>query len=197
MITAIHIDLETLDTAHTAKLLSIGAVCGTDEFYREVDTVMYDPYRDFTQSASTMQWWADRGGFKPVCELVSPYAAVHDLALYINRVWDGTGELEIWANSPSFDCAILKHHFVQFNVTCPWMFYHERDVRTIKNASQRLRLGQRMPENPHNALQDAKNQQALVDGFFRTMERNVQLARNCLESVWPGLESDQHGGAAQ
>ena len=72
----------------------------------------------------------------------------------------------------------------------------ERDVRTIKNAAKRLRMNLRERSNPHHALQDAKNQQMLVDSFFKTMARDIGLARDCLEGVWPGLESDQHGSSS-
>ena len=192
----IHIDLETLATSYNAQILSIGAVCGNAEFYIEVDTSLYDD--TFAVSESTREWWVSKGGFKPtLLDLFSPGNAINQLADFIAGVVKQERDFEVWANSPSFDCAILRHHFDQHFLPCPWEFWQERDVRTIKNAAKRLRMNLRERSNPHHALQDAKNQQMLVDSFFKTMARDIGLARDCLEGVWPGLESDQHGSSSQ
>lgn len=190
----VHLDLETLDTVNSARILSIGAVCDTVDFYVEVDTTHYSD--DFSVSESTLAFWARQGGFRRSEEkLVSPAEAVMLLAEFITGAVGGAKDYEVWANSPSFDCSMLRHHYSAYSLPCPWQFWQERDVRTIKNTARELGLNLRELINPHHALQDAKNQKALVDSFYKTLRRDIGLARNCLEGVWPGLESDQHGGA--
>lgn len=37
----------------------------------------------------------------------------------------------VFANSPSFDCAILTEYYNTLGMTVPWRFWQERDVRTL------------------------------------------------------------------
>ena len=164
----IHFDLETLDTAHTAQILSIGAVWGAKTFYVEIDTTLYDATR-FTYSAETTLWWRKQGGFKPSVELRQPYEAILMFAEWILEVQGDKPPMEIWANSPAFDCAIMKYHFSYMDIEQPWKFFMERDVRTAKALATTMRLNIRTFKNPHNALQDALNQQKYVDSVYMTL----------------------------
>jgi len=172
----IHIDLETLGIRATSQILSIGACCNDNHFYREIDLSHYDD--NFTTDESTAKWWHDRGGFQPTVESVSPHKALTALGHWItDQLERGQDEFEVWANSPSFDCAILRHHYSQYSLFCPWAFWQERDVRTIKNAARTLRIPLNTKPNPHNALQDALNQQALVNRFYSAVAGYVDTAR--------------------
>lgn len=171
----IHIDLETLDTRHTSRILSIGAACGTETFYEEVDQASYEQGElAFTTSNETVAWWDERGGFQPTKEPITPSQMTSKLALWIGEVTDTVADFEVWANSPSFDCAILMHHFKYYSIAPPWQFYRERDVRTIKALYQHLRLNIQKYTNPHHALQDAINQQKMVDSVYMTLGAVVQ-----------------------
>jgi hypothetical protein len=164
----LHVDLETLDTEASARILSIGAVLDDAEFYLELDQSLYS--EKFTKSQRTEAWWAQQGGFAPTTdELVSPGAAIAKLIQFVDRQTLYLDEWEVWANSPSFDCSILRYHMHEFAMRCPWQFWQERDVRTIKNMARQLRLNVREVSNPHNALRDAKNQQALVASVYDTL----------------------------
>jgi hypothetical protein len=174
----IHLDLETLDTAHTAQILSIGACYGAKTFYAEVDTKQYDPVK-FTFSQATNDWWKKQGGFKPSVETQTPYEAVFMLATWIEDIQANVKDpLEIWANAPSFDCAILKYHFTYMNIECPWRFFMERDVRTVKALATQMHLNIRTFKNPHNALQDAMNQQKYVDSVYMTLADQLHSKRD-------------------
>lgn len=72
-----------------------------------------------------------------------------------------------WANSPSFDYAILKHVLNMYHYTWPFAYWQERDVRTLKtiafpNNNYHL-------NNSHNALNDAINQCLLVQHAYQTL----------------------------
>lgn len=177
----VHVDLETYDTAHTAKILSIGAVCGVDTFYCEVSQGEY-PEMAFTESEATRKWWDDQGGFVPTVESDSPSQCIHSFCVWFLRVTDGMDDVEVWANSPSFDCDILIHHFRYYGVNLPWKFYQEQDVRTIKRLARRLNLGIEMKTNDHNALRDAQNQQRFVDRVTLKLAGMCDLARQQQES---------------
>lgn len=188
----LHIDLETLDTAHTAQMLSIGACIADKEFYVEVDTSFYDMFYDtpgdttpsnpkFTKSSDTVAWWAEQGGFIPTTAPISPMAATAQLVRWITD--NSVADMTVWANSPSFDCEILKYHMTAYGLQCPWPFYVERDVRTIKDLAKKIHLPINFPKNPHNALQDARNQQKLVESVFRTLAQKVELASEAERSA--------------
>lgn len=191
----VHVDLETLDTRPTSKVLSIGAVCGTEEFYCELDQSVYAMSQEFTYSQSTLDWWDEQGGFQPSVEPVNPFVAISNFSRWFAEVTAELSDVEVWANSPSFDCQILTHHFTYFGVTQPWKFYQERDVRTAKALATALRLNVRQAKNPHNALQDAKNQQAMVDSIYQTLVSKVQAANEymhtasvCVPEICPGAQ---------
>jgi len=173
----IHIDLETLDIASTAKVLSLGACCDEMELYVEVDVSAYND--KFTESESTVAWWQKRGGFATSVttdQLVTPVGMLVELTNFINDVTKDANEstVEVWANSPSFDLAILRHHYAVFRHKAPWAYWQERDVRTINALAKALRMYQK-PKAPHHALQDARLQEATVKRTYSQLI-NIQQA---------------------
>jgi len=65
---------------------------------------------------------------------------------------------EVWANSPSFDLAMLADAFDYIELKAPWKYYEERDLRTAKRLIECKFPNVAWQKNDHNALQDAKNQ---------------------------------------
>lgn len=189
----LHVDLETLDTEHTAKILSIGAVMGTETFYCEVAQGEY-PDMIFTESKETREWWDGQGGFTPSVEADSPSQCIHSFAVFCGRVMANENDVEVWANSPSFDCDILAHHFKYYGINQPWKFYQEQDVRTIKRLARRLKLGVDMKANDHNALRDAQNQQRFVDRVTMKLANLCDVARTHLESSYELDEMEREFG---
>jgi hypothetical protein len=171
-----HFDLETLDTLNSAKILSIGAVFGDEHFYVEVDQSHYEN-TPFTESKSTVEWWEKQGGFQPSEEPKSPYEAITKFHIWLRQCTESLHSWEIWANSPSFDCEIIKFHMRHYKLSPPWKFYQERDVRTMHSMAETMNLGVRKPTNPHNALQDASNQRVYVEAIYETVAKHVQLSR--------------------
>lgn len=172
----IHIDTETLSTKLKAKLLSIGAVCGEETFYVEIDTSLYPEGGAFISDDKTIQWWADRGGFEPSQEPLSPFTAVSMLAQWIAKVTEDLEWFDVWANSPSFDCEKLNYHFKHYSIAYPWDFWQERCVRTIKNLGRSLNLNIPEGDPPHHALEDARAQQRTVAAVFATLADKCQFA---------------------
>lgn len=175
----LHFDLETMDTRHSARILSIGAALGTETFYEEVDQSSYGTAElAFTTSNETAAWWDEQGGFQPTKEAITCGQMTHKFALWVHEV---TGELEtfeVWANSPSFDCKMMFHHFKFFSIANPWQFWQERDVRTIKALYRSLNLNIANYKNPHHALIDAQNQQKMVDSVYMTLGGMCEQVNN-------------------
>ena len=173
-----HVDLETLDTRETSRILSIGAVFNDEKFYVEIDQSLYPTDSPFTESKSTKEWWASQGGFHPTLEtLTSPYEATMKFHRWLSNQTQQLSDWEIWANSPSFDCAMLRYHMQFFNTRPCWNFWQERDVRTAKAIAKAMKLPIRSPQNPHHALQDAANQRVYVEQVYNILAQSVQTAR--------------------
>lgn len=167
------IDIETLGLTPDATILSIGAV-EFDEtdigrtFYFELcpDQGRYiDP--------GTALWWAQQSAaFNDGLVKYQLDAALHHLSGFLDLKYDpeqpmtaGFKGSNIWANSPSFDCSILRNAYDQHGMECPWKFWHELDVRTIRRylpkGLQPIFQGRK-----HHALDDALHQARVVQAFF-------------------------------
>lgn len=177
MIKRAMIDLETLGTKPGCVVLQIGIVCnfpsGLSDETSDVEVSM--PVRlDIEQclravDPNTVAWWMrhpdawarqcflQRDSFKP------EYAAKN--AFFLLSVCE-----EVWANSPSFDCAILLDfifHFAPYE-KIPWHYGRERDFRTVRALHSELVYCP--PADAHDALADARAQAAYLDqlGIWRS-----------------------------
>lgn len=186
----VHVDLETLDIESTAKVLSIGAVFLEDRFYCEISQGDY-PEATFTESKSTRDWWDKQGGFIPTVEALTPEQAIRSFVVWFNLVTEDLDDVQVWANSPSFDCAILAVHCQFYNVRLPWRYYQEQDVRTMKRLADSLKLGIKMSKNDHNALRDAQNQRNFVERITERLVADCELARTTRETDY---QLDVSGG---
>src|SRR3546814_8115714 len=70
---------------------------------------------------------------------------------------------EIYANSPNFDCTIMKSLYNDHGMTIPWDFRKERDLRTLCsmagiNAKEVAKVSGFVP---HNAYWDCRQQIAI------------------------------------
>lgn len=158
--TDLMIDLETLDVRPTAHILTVGVVAfGKDT--GEVDIGLHIPMvldQGRTISPHTVKWWMEQSeearkrAFAPDPHqgLANPGEMVHALASYIND-WC-TKKARVWANSPSFDLAILRNLCEQYGFQVPWHYRQERDFRTFMDGYDGPR-----PQNTlaHDALADA------------------------------------------
>ena len=161
------VDIETLGINPGCSILSIGATMFDqttlyDTFYIEICRKSCKTF-NLIEEPNTVDWWNNQ-------KLPIPNGSIPiDLALNTFFLWYSNAPQKIqgvWANSPSFDLAILRHATLQFR-HWPISYHLERDVRTIKNLFFRnIKL-----KNTHHALGDAKNQTILV-----------QIALNLLET---------------
>jgi hypothetical protein len=159
------IDIETLDLAPSAIVLSIGCVIFSLEtgIEEEGDFYAIPAVAQFgrTLSLSTKEWWDTQPkGLIPV-NADENYRLTHalwDLSEHLKKFQPKT----IWANGSDFDFPILVHAFRQCNHEIPWKYNAVRDARTMyrmfplpQGNSQDSWLS-----NPtaHNALEDARYQ---------------------------------------
>lgn len=157
------LDLETLDTAVTAAILSIGA-CRFNEteidgegFYRAI-TIQSNIDEHRTISGNTLAWWVGQGE-KAKRVFADPAAVPLGQALDELRAWLGTPveakNKRVYGNGSNFDISILDHAYAAGGQTSPWEFYNVRCFRTLKSLPSARNVPK--PENvlAHNALFDA------------------------------------------
>ncbi|WP_315708504.1 3'-5' exonuclease [Brenneria uluponensis] len=177
------IDLETLGKNKNAPLASIGAVFFEPEtgalnyrFYCRVD-FENDMKNGAAPDGDTIKWWL-RQSSEARAELVSDDAipvwdAVNRLGDWLTDNADDLKTLRVWANSPSFDCEILKSAFERTDTDIPWNYWNERDVRTMKEIGFVVMdmgcfIGTAETVGvKHNALDDAIQQVALVSAVWQ------------------------------
>ena len=162
------IDIETMATCNNAAIVAIGACAFDLEGLGEEFTALID-----TASASahgavqrhTMEWWASQseevrdrmfGGKEPA----------EDAAERLLGFFKAARADEVWANSPTFDCVILRNWFDEFDMNAPWHYRQERCVRTIyaiANSLKGIDVGAGYSESgAHDANVDARNQARAV-----------------------------------
>lgn len=162
------IDLETLDTRPEGVILSIGVA-------------LFDPYdpktepvagyygvlskadqlsRGRTTSASTLAWWEQQSpeARTVLSDVQKPVVGVlKDLRSSIN--WN---EIDgVWGNGASFDNAMLKSIFADWDMDLPWAFWKDRCYRTMKSVYENTKghkLDIPRQGTYHNALDDAMHQ---------------------------------------
>jgi DNA polymerase III epsilon subunit-like protein len=147
------VDIETLGTEPGCAILSVGSVQFTladglgYQFHEHVDLVSCEE-AGLSLDADTVQWWATQENVSDVL------AGGEDLEAVLTEFVRGAEECDVvWANSPSFDLAILKTAGEAVGVEMPWAFYEERDFRTLKNLPNVVEVEHEGTE--HDALDDA------------------------------------------
>lgn len=102
----------------------------------------------------------------------------------------------IWANSPSFDCVILRTAFEYCGFSTPWPFWRERDIRTLVALYPALR------EIPfegvkHHALHDARHEaRQVIEGLrlVASAAQAVQAEQKPVATILPPDQLDERTG---
>jgi hypothetical protein len=170
------IDIETLGNRPYSLILSIAALefnrrTGKTgrEFYCIIDPVSCKKY-DFKIDPETVLWWLGqsgeaRGEFtgnKPKTDIKT---ALDQFYKFISKL---DKNVNVWANSPSYDCSRIREAYeLTGRDKAPWTYHQERDYRTI--AAEHL---EKLPRNKsrvaHNALDDCYNQ---VESLYLLLNR--------------------------
>jgi len=174
----IMIDIETMCNRSTASIVSIGAVqfdLKTGEtgktFYQNIDLQSCID-AGLTLSASTIMWWIDKD--KEAQNSLKSMPVKLTVALNSFETWlEECGGIycDIWANSPSFDCVILKNAFNACDIELPWRYYNERDCRTLVQFNPEIKK-QMINDLAHDALSDCLYQIKYCSAIYNTININ-------------------------
>lgn len=138
------VDIETLDTKPTAAIVAIAALVFDPEDpsyngppFECVVSLSSNIQAKRTVSLETLTWWEQQpqAAKDAIADSFLSGNAARKLEPALDSFSDFVSEVNpaaIWANSPSFDLAILRDALQNIDYTVPWQFYQERDVRTLK-----------------------------------------------------------------
>lgn len=158
------LDIETLDTEVTAKVLSIGAVAFNkygilDQMQLNVDR---QSQTDRTESEDTLIWWSKQGEDKLRANqenTMSLMDALSDLVYFI-KVY----EIKyVWGNGADFDNAIVANCYYNQGKEVPWKYYHNRCFRTFTAMFPALYC----KSSTHIAVEDALNQTKHIMNLYK------------------------------
>lgn len=152
---SIMFDLETLDTAHTAAILTLGAVKFDPATNSLNDKLLIRFTLDDqlaigrTISDSTLDWWAKQA--KEIQDEAFSDKERMDLDtaldVFHKFVW---GADNIWSQG-SFDVNIMENLYKSKQKPLSWNYWQIRDSRTLFD----IVGGELVRSNPHDALEDA------------------------------------------
>ena len=181
------LDLETMGTKPTAAIVAIGAVLFNPEtgelgsrFYDVIDLSSVMRHKDTTVDAETIKWWLKQSS-EARSEIITGDVhilnALSGLSKFINEE-SNPRSLKVWGNGSSFDNVILRSAYERYDLTAPWMFYNDRDVRTIVDIGRSFDFDPKvnMPFDgvQHNALADAIHQAKYVSVIWQRININKE-----------------------
>lgn len=168
------LDIETLGTKPGSVIASIGAV----EFDPIRGTIAAETGFHVTLNLApqinlganidgdTVKWWMEQSEDARrifLCPSDHPRRAVVNL-----RDFMGDKEKRVWANSPSFDCALVENLCDRLGMHYPWTFREPRDMRTVMDLAG-LSGRDFQHGTLHNALDDAIAQARAVCAAYKKL----------------------------
>ncbi|WP_010606449.1 3'-5' exonuclease [Pseudoalteromonas maricaloris] len=177
------LDIETMGKGSNAAIVAIGA-CFFDvetgqigeKFERLINLENSENMGDI--DASTVLWWMKQSD-EARAKLNSPDAICLRTALHEFREFVSQRVVKVWGNGASFDCVILKNAYAAIGVQEPWLFYNERDVRTLVDIGRQIagvdpKKDLAFSGVQHSALDDAIHQAVYVSEIYKAL-RNTQI----------------------
>jgi len=156
------VDIESLNNTPDAVILSIGAVLfnekgvAKDKYYAAVD-IQSCLDAGLTIGGDTLLWWHKQSdeARKVFLEKTVPLKkALQGLKNYTYKHCH-TYDIPVVANSPSFDCVILRNAYRAVGEDAFWKFWRELDYRTMKSLKGAPKIERGEDNVAHNALADA------------------------------------------
>ncbi|MBS9442451.1 3'-5' exonuclease [Photorhabdus heterorhabditis] len=177
------IDLETMGNTPNSPIISIGAVFfepSTGDLGASTSiniSLESSMQRGAAPDASTIMWWMQQSeqARASVSEATKPLnEALLEFRQFINTNVNSK-YLQVWGNGASFDCVILRNSYGLCGLTIPWVWWNDRDVRTIVEMGKAIGFDPKrdMPFDGirHNALDDAIHQAKYVSAIYQALTR--------------------------
>ena len=176
------IDLETLGVSPGSVISSIAAVqfdINTGEigrqFYKNID-LQQSLDNGFTINAETLKWWFNQPNRMEIFSNPDNIKSVFtSLSKFILSTSGGYNKKNIfvWGNGASFDLGILNYAYNKLGIEIPWLFYNERDVRTLVSFIPEIKKKTVNSGVLHNPLDDCKYQIAYCCEIYKQIKQKL------------------------
>lgn len=128
------LDIETLSIKKNAVITAVGVALFDAGTVASVHSWPLDYSKDTGHcEPRTVRWWMTDATITDDVRrrMLGGGTPIQDAAREIHEVLSAVDE--VWANSPSFDCEILRNWYERLKAPygCPWHFRQERDCRTM------------------------------------------------------------------
>ncbi|EEV9284175.1 exonuclease, partial [Escherichia coli] len=175
------VDLETMGTNPDAPINSIGGTFfdpATGEMGPEFSKAIDLETSGGIIDRKTIKWWAKRSREAQSAIFTDKISLDVALRLFIEFIEKNSGGrfVQVWGNGANFDNVILRRSYERQGIPCPWLYYNDRDVRTIVELGNAIGFDVRMAIPfegvPHNALDDARHQAKQVSAIWQKLIPN-------------------------
>lgn len=175
----IMIDLETMGKQPGCAIVSIGAVqfdLSSGEigkkFYCNID--LEDCQKQgLTIDASTVWWWLQQSKDAQTALNSNRDLLEYSLSKFEKWLEDiNDKDIQIWANAPSFDLAVLEAAFNIMGKKAPWFYWQERCVRTLVAFNPAIKK-QIINDLPHDAISDCLYQIKYCSAIYNSININI------------------------
>ncbi|HHP7403833.1 TPA: 3'-5' exoribonuclease domain-containing protein [Escherichia coli] len=172
------VDLETMGTNPDAPINSIGGTFfdpATGEMGPEFSKAIDLETSGGIIDRKTIKWWAKRSREAQSAIFTDEISLDVALRLFIEFIEKNSGGcfVQVWGNGANFDNVILRRSYERQEIPCPWLYYNDRDVRTIVELGNAIGFDVRMAIPfegvPHNALDDARHQAKQVSAIWQKL----------------------------
>ena len=188
------VDLETLGVKSGCVIVSIGAVefdfvngATSKTFYERIDIQSCLDVGLFVQG-ETLVWWLQQpdAARLEICKDSKPLQEVLKLfGNFLRHVDNDLKNIQIWGNGSSFDLGILATAYSVCTKPTPWMFWNERDVRTLVYLNPDVKKNTPSTGTLHNPVDDCLHQIKYCVVIVREIKRlqEIERVKKLLEEV--------------
>ena len=160
----LRLDIETLGTKPGCIVLEVGLILFDPEQEMikgsaQINICPLDSARvGLRDEVDTVEWWRQQGRVIDMLDYVRS-SSVADACVEVSELSEAWAVTHFWANSPSFDMAILDHLFDLVGEETPWNHRNQYDMRTLCNLTGvNYRDYFESKEHHHHAVEDARAQ---------------------------------------
>lgn len=172
------VDIETLGTDSYAAILSIAAVefnimTGEtgDHFYRTID-LQSCVDAGLRIQPKTIMWWLNQSPEALKASTINTdnlAKVLLDFSLFCKHT-----PYEIWGNSNRFDLGLLHNAYEVINMSIPWDFRKERDVRTLVAFNPEIKKQHQWSGTAHDPLDDCFNQISYCSKIWNLLTSQIK-----------------------
>lgn len=83
------------------------------------------------------------------------------------------GEVRPWGNGASFDLTKIKNSMAAVDITVPWQFFNERDVRTLSALRPEFKEAIEFVGTKHHPLDDCDHQIKYCTAAYRALNTTI------------------------